>query len=536
MNLDVPNVRSGSSRAAHVWLARPQVALECGSLLSLLLGHPCESKSAENSSAGVRQGDSPHTRTPLRRLRALEQFSVVFVLRLSAPRVLARSVATARRIFALRPLLAALFLCLLPPLLSAGAVSGTVRNGTTNKVAAGVDVVLIQLQGGMQAVANTKTDSAGRYHFDNPALGQAPMLLRAIYRGVNYHEPVPPGKSTADIQVFEPTDKPGSFSVTAHVIILQPSSSDLNVGELYNISNNTQPPMAYFRQDGSFLFPLPEGAQLADVSAAGASGMPVTQGTIDKGKNQKAIAFPFRPGDSGVRISYKLPYAGNQAKLRFVSPYASDRVAVFAPPGVQVSGEGLSPAGQDQGFSVYVHSAIAANTPVSVSLSGAAPVGGSSPGGATPGADESQNPSVNSRLDQNGTEAPTASATTLPARLDSLRWILVGGFAAIFALGFVYLLRRPQFVAAGASGATESAAAKHPKPPIASSAPNTASASRASARAIEDADRHVAGSLDDLKDKLFRLELRRQAGTISEADYTRDRQSIEQLLRELVRG
>src|SRR5580658_5126715 len=61
---------------------------------------------------------------------------------------------------------------------SAGTVSGTVRNGTTGKVAAGIDVILIQLQGGMQPVANGKTDSQGRYHFDNPGLGQAPMLIR----------------------------------------------------------------------------------------------------------------------------------------------------------------------------------------------------------------------------------------------------------------------------------------------------------------------------------------------------------------------
>jgi hypothetical protein len=81
-----------------------------------------------------------------------------------------------------------------PPAL-AGTVSGTVTNGTTGKPAAGVEVILIQLQGGMQPVANTKTDANGRYTFENPGLGaKAPMLIRVVYRGVNYHEPVPPGK------------------------------------------------------------------------------------------------------------------------------------------------------------------------------------------------------------------------------------------------------------------------------------------------------------------------------------------------------
>ena len=108
------------------------------------------------------------------------------------------------------------------PLALAGTVSGTVTNGTTGKPAAGAEVILIQLQGGMQPVANTKTDAKGRYSFDNPGLGAgAPMLIRVVYGGVNYHEPVPPGKTTADVQVFEPTDKPSAFTVTNHAVIVQ---------------------------------------------------------------------------------------------------------------------------------------------------------------------------------------------------------------------------------------------------------------------------------------------------------------------------
>jgi len=442
----------------------------------------------------------------------------------------------------MRFVLASLLLCFLPPALFAGTVSGTIRNGTTNQPARGVDVVLFKLEGGMQVAQNTKTDAQGHYRLDDPGLGQAPMLLRAIYRGVNYHEPIPPGKTTADIEVFEPTDKPGAFSVTAHAIVVQPSGSDLTVGEIYSIQNKTQPPMAYFRQDGSFVFSIPDGAQLGDVSAQGSSGMPVTEGTIDKGKNQEAIAYPFRPGESGVRISYKLPYKGD-AKLRFVSPYAADRVAIFAPPGVQVSGDGLSPAGQDQGFNVYMRESVAANSLVNVAISGTAAAPNPGQGGAA-GGDDSQNPSLNSRLDQSGAEAPTTAATTLPARLDSLKWVLVAGFAAVFALGFVYLWRRPQVLApAGPASSVPDAPARSraaksaavvASPAVASSV--AAPAPNSSAGVIEEANRQVTGSLDELKDKLFRLELRRQAGTIAEADYTRERSRIEQLLRELVRG
>ena len=421
----------------------------------------------------------------------------------------------------------------------AGTVTGTVRNGTTDQVAANVDVILIQLQGGMQPVANMKTDAQGRFKFEHPGLGAAPMLIRAVYRGVNYHEPAAPGKTTVDIVVFDPTDKAGSFTVPAHAIILQPNGQELLVGEEYSIENKTKPPMAFYRADGSFLFSLPEGAQLSEVSAAGSSGMPVVQGTIDKGKNQQAIAFAFRPGESGVRISYKLPYPGNRTKLRFVSIYPAEKLAVFAPPSVQISGDGFSPAGQDQGFNVYLRQSVAANTPLSVAVSGAAPMPASQGGGAVggpPGSDQSQNPSVNSRLEQSGAEAPTATATTMPARLDSLKWILVGGFAALFALGFVFLWRRPQVVTAGGAVGVAAVAAPVSSAFPASAQPVASAPAPAASGSVAEVERELRVGLDELKDNLFRLELRRQAGTISEEGYARERARMEKVLRDLVRG
>jgi hypothetical protein len=454
---------------------------------------------------------------------------------------------------------ASLLACLLAPVSFGGTVSGIVHNGTTGQTAAGIDVILIQLQGGMQPVANTKTDAQGAFHFDNPGIGTGPMLIRAVYKGVNYHEPLPPGKPTVEIQVFDPTEKAGSITIPAHAIIVQPNGDHLLVGEEYNVENKTKPPMAFYKADGSFVFSLPEGAQLNDVSAAGSSGMPVVQGTIDKGKNVEAIAYAFRPGDSGVRVSYKLPYPNNQTKVRFVSHYAEDRVAVFAPPTIQVSGEGFQPAGQDQGFKVYMRESVAANTPLEVSLSGSGPApraqsGGGNSGGAASGAsemppaDNSQNPSVNSRLEQSGAEAPTATATTMPARLDSLKWILVAGFAAIFALGLVFLWKRPQFVgaaggaavmSAGGSVATRATKTKVQRPAAAELdgvQVNGAETGRAETSPAAEVEREVRGSLEEIKDSLFRLELRRQAGTIGEEQYAAEKQRIEKFLRDFVRG
>ncbi len=441
------------------------------------------------------------------------------------------------------PALAFFLFALLAVPAFAGTVTGLVTNGTTGKPAVGVDMILIQLQGTMKPVANTKTDATGHYAFDNPGLGTGPMLIRAVYRGVNYHEPATPDKTTVDVTVYEPTDKASAISVTVHAIIVQPNGSDLNVTEEFNISNKTQPPLAYYRADGSFIFSLPAGAELGNISAGGQSGMPVVQTAIDKGKNEKAIAYSFRPGDSAVSLTYKMPYPGNQASFRATSPYAVEHLGVFAPPSVQVAGGGFTPKGQTEGFNAYTRDTVAANTPVAFSVSGTAPppaqdanagpLGGQSGGPV----DDSQNPSVNSRIETGGNAVPVASVTTLPARLDDLKWILVGGFGVLFLLGLIFLARQPQ----AAIAAADAASAQPPSFPMPAAIaspppPSAAPAATAATDVAANLDREVRGSLDELKDMLFRLELRREAGTINEFDYTTARERIQKALRDLVKG
>ena len=427
----------------------------------------------------------------------------------------------------------------------AGTVTGTVTNGTTGKPAAGVDVILIQLQGTMQPVAQTKTDAGGRYQLDNPALGNGPMLIRAVYRGVNYHEPAVPGKTTVDIQVFEPTEKSSAFTVTARAIILQPGEAELEIDEEYLISNKSQPPVAYYKPGGSFEFSIPADAQMGDVAVVGTSGMPVKQAPIDKGKNTQAVDYPFRPGDSSVRLSYKVPYPGNATALKFSSPYSIGRVAVFAPPAMHVSGDGFNQAGQQSGFTVYMKDSVAANKLETVAISGTGPMpqADSAANGQSASGDNTENPAVNSRAGTSG-PSPVASLTTMPARLDSVRWYVVGGFAAVFALGLIYIWLQPRVAIEGTPGEVAAAPIasllKPPKVTVARAAPapsqDRSLAAPGNGSATRNLDREVHGSLDQLKDVLFKLELRREAGTITEQEYISERDRVQAVLRDLVKG
>jgi hypothetical protein len=441
---------------------------------------------------------------------------------------------------------------------AAGTVTGIVHNGTDGKIAAGVDVILIQLQGGMQPVVNTKSDAQGAFKFDFPAIGQQPMLIRAVYHGVMFHQPLPPGRATVDVTVFEPSADSKIVNVGSRVIVFQPNGSNLLVGEEYALQNQSQPPKAFFNDKGDFAFQLPQGAQLGQVSSWGPSGMPVVQGTMDRGKGKYAIAYAFQPGDNGVRFSYQLPYSSDHADLRLTSDYPVGRVMLVAPPTVKVDSSGFTAAGTEQGFNLYTRDGMPAGLPFDVSVSGTAP-----PPQASSSQDQGndQDPAVNSRL--------TATVQALPNRLDSLRWIFVAGFAALFALGLLVLWRQPALAnVAGAGDVSVPATSQGPRgkrkaPPVtpaaaaqASSAapprqtpatsarpiapsPQPLRAASAAPSAVADVpaiDAEVQNNLDGLKDRLFRLELRRQAGTISEEDYARERARTEQILRELVRG
>jgi hypothetical protein len=115
----------------------------------------------------------------------------------------------------------------------------------------------------------------------------------------------------------------------------------------------------------------------------------------------------------------------------------------------------------------------------------------------------------------------------------------------LFAVGLVFIWRRPIAVIGGADASAAAmtlpapgprgprkqaaqASAESRKPAVESGAASTATTAPIAAE--------VERSLDSLKDKLFRLELRHQAGTISEEEYARERGRTEEILRELLRG
>jgi hypothetical protein len=137
--------------------------------------------------------------------------------------------------------------------------------------------------------------------------------------------------------------------------------------------------------------------------------------------------------------------------------------------------------------------------------------------------------------------------------------MLLGGFVVLFGMGILLIWRQPVTAEAVAvptpplkNEASERKSARKkagvvvapqappatpakvaPAPPQVS-APAPVAAVATATTSVATVAREVENSLDGLKDKLFRLELRRQAGTVSEDDYVRERAEAEKVLRDLV--
>jgi hypothetical protein len=426
--------------------------------------------------------------------------------------------------------LSILFPCLLLSSAAlAGTLSGTVINRTTGRPEPNVDLDLLSPTAGMAELATAKSDAQGRFSVTKDAIGTAPVLIRATFHDVSFNTFAPPGRPEVEVEVYEISKDPKTISVPSHVVIFEPRDNTLVGAEEYTVQNDSKPPAAYFRTEGNFDFAIPEHATLGQVSTATTMGMPINQASIDKGKGRYAIAFAFRPGPTNVRLSYELPYATSGTTVKLPATYAGAKLLVVVPPGVTATGDGLAPAGQEQGMFVFTHEPLAAKGTLTVSLSGVAT--------ALPGGDDQ------GQAAQEGNSRTGPEVIAAPSRLDEFKWYLFAGLAAIFAMGALLLSRKQVVVAAGEEAAVGSGAkaAKTPttgtktkKAGGAATKTGNANGAGSVSNAAAEVQQHVASSMDSLKEQIFRLELRRQAGTISEEEYGREKARFDKMLREIL--
>jgi hypothetical protein len=417
---------------------------------------------------------------------------------------------------------------------AAETLTGTVTNGTTNKPAAGDEVLLIEFTSGMNVAAKTKADSNGKFSFQLTG-APGPHLIRVIHQGVTYHQMAPPGVNTADVNVYDVATKVAGLSVTADVLRFQADSGTMQGVRLF-VVNNASSPAKTQMNDHNFEFYVPPGAKIEQVQARAPNGQPISAEAVPQAdKNRYAINFPLRPGETQFQMEFTLPYSG-EIKIDPRPLYPAEHLVVVLPKTMQFAAanppsfqsmqepnQGDSQVevaqhtkpGQALGFTLRGNGVI--SEPPGETASGPAQQQDQQQGQQQP-----QSQGRDNRSSDNRPGGGLGVPIDAPDALQQYRWPILGGFAVLLAIGgWVVTKRQPTTSAGTASVAAASAVSGNPSAAVGPAAPASAAGTPMTRSSM---------LLEALKEELFQLEVEKKQGKITPADYEKARAALDQTL------
>jgi hypothetical protein len=407
---------------------------------------------------------------------------------------------------------------------AAQILTGTITNATTNKPAAGDQVILINLTNGMDVAANTKADSSGKYSFK--LTGEpGPHLIRVIHQGVTYHQMAPPGVNTADVNVYDVAAKVAALGVTADVMRFQADSNSLQGVRLFVVSNTSSPAKTQMN-DHNFEFYLPPGAKIEQLQARAPNGQPIAAETTPQAdKNRYAINFPLRPGETQFQVEFTLPYSG-ETKIDPKPLYAAEHLVIVLPKSMHfkaatgASFQSMQDPNQGDTL-VEVAQQVKPGQPLGFSLQGTGTINESPGETASGAAQQEQQQGRDNRSSDNRPGGGLGAPIDAPDPLKKYQLWILSGFAVLLAIGGWVVTKR------GSTGPTT-------QYPVASSAASGAfvrsAATSASASAPGTPAAKSSMLLEALKEEIFQLEVERKQGKITPADYDKAKAALDQTL------
>lgn len=389
-------------------------------------------------------------------------------------------------------------------------ITGTVTNGSTSKPAAGLDVALVDPMQGMAEVTTAKTSSDGTFKLDTKGPAQGPRLVRVTKDGVNYFKMVTPGTTTASVQVYDAAKSLDGIGGTANVMRIQADAGTLHVLELFAVKNDSNPPRT-LQSDNTFEFVIPENAKLEGADAQGPGGQPisVTPSPL-KEKGHYAFSYALKPGETRLQVDYSVPYTGSATITpRLLKDFEHFVVVLPATMKFESKNSDLFRPMQDQpGTTVQVSSTAKRNTDLGFMISGTGAIADEqaqeAQGGGTAGAGANNGPG-------GGLGAPIDA----PDALEKYRLPILFILAVILCGGAYLAVSRSRQPAAVQTGVVAPVRAVR-----ADEAPTGEVPAAKSRSAL----------MDVMKEELFQLEIDRQSGAISEAEYAKNRATLEQTL------
>jgi len=480
---------------------------------------------------------------------------------LGEPREASRSSRRIIRAFGSLPYRFLLAILLLSALASAQTLTGTVKNSTTGKPAAGDEVVLLSLGQGMEEAGRTKADSKGNFSFRLDS--QGPHLVRAIHEGVTYHRMAPPGTTSVDVEVYDVAKKLENIEVVADIMRVQVEQGQLEVMRAFAVENKSKPPRTQMNER-NLEFYVPDGAKIVEGSAMTQGGNPINSAPVpvDDKKTRYAFLFPLRPGTTQFQVAYQLPYTGS-ANIDPHSVYPLQHFVAIVPKTMQFEAapntnyQSMNDP-QQPDANVQVAQGAQLGQTLAFKISGEGVLQARNENGGAPGQQQS---SADNDSRPGGGLGPPIDA---PDPLQKYRWPILGGLAAALVVGGVIVAKRQQ--AATRAGRpigkariveVEEEDWEEDYEPVEVAAPARQSKAQPKERVepvrqtevrpkpeSRPKDEYSAPAaprsssnmlLEGLKEELFQLEIEHKQGVISQQEYEKAKAALDQTLERALR-
>jgi hypothetical protein len=408
-------------------------------------------------------------------------------------------------------------------LAAAQTLTGTVKNATTGRPAAGDDVVLLKLGEGMEEAGRTKTDASGRFSFK---LGdaQAPHLVRAIHQDVTYHRMAPPGTTSVELEVYDVAKKVDGLEVVADIMRVQADQGQLIVVREFGVQNSSKPPRTQMNER-NLEFNVPGGAQIIPDSANATTegGNPLKSAPVPEGeKDRYSFVFPLRPGLTRFEVAYQMPYSGS-ANIDPKSQYPLQHFVVMTPKSMQFTaangsaGYKLIDYPQEPNAAVQVASNTTPGENLSFKVSGEGTLQETQ--GTAQGSNGGGQPAEGTAQANNRPGGGLGPPIDAPDPLQKYRWWILGGFAAVLVLGGVYVASRQSGARQRAASAVSALESEDSDEPVVMLPAQTHATARTSSMLME-----------GIKEELVQLEVEHKRGEISQAEYEKAKSALDQTL------
>jgi hypothetical protein len=400
---------------------------------------------------------------------------------------------------------------------SAQNITGTVTNGTTGKPAGGDEVTLLSLSQGMQEVGSTKTDAQGKFSMAGPADQGAPHMVRVTHGGVSYFPqggPLMPGKTNAEVTVYDTAKKIEGVSQTVEVDRFQTDGKQLQGIALFAIKNASNPPRT-LDADKTFEFVLPPRAEIDSGMTKSPGGQPLNTMPSEAGqKGHYAFSFPLRPGETQFQVSYHMPYSGEASFSP--KPLADvQHFVIMTPQGMNFTAKNaqrFQSMPDNSGAGIMVATNAKPGEDLSFKITGSGQfqaegqqaAGGGEEGGSGGGAMGGGQPAGRDNRPGGGLGAPIDSDDPL----HDYRAVILGVFALVLVMGGAFVISQSNQQVLTANAAA------------------TADVSEVAPKATRS-----AALLDAMKEELFQLELDRQQGKVSAEEYATAKAALDETIK-----